>query len=215
MIRRLNLNIDHLTTNSGSYHLETSHRRFKHCYVITVLLKSMFLDVLCYFPATINYLNLRHRHNRSLTRPAVSSREGYPNSSERHKSSLLVRVHFLAAVFRSRNSLLAIMPVKSANHRLAFSLALANQQFCFTVNPGRCRSRVNSNSKNSINITNSCFPYLGVSCCFRRFGATFRKLKSDLEFARAFLKCSDQRSSIPLIANTIQADLSIRKQEDV
>ena len=34
------------------------------------------------------YLNLRHRHNLSLTRPAVSSRAGYPNSSERRISSL-------------------------------------------------------------------------------------------------------------------------------
>ena len=77
------------------------------------------------------------------------------------------------------------------------------------------RSRVNIDSKNSSNITNSCFPYLGISCCFRRFGATFRKSKSDLEFARAFSKCSDQWPSIPLVANTSQADMSIRKQEDV
>ena len=77
------------------------------------------------------------------------------------------------------------------------------------------RSRMNSDSKISINITHSCFPYLGSSCCFRRFGATFRKSKSNLEFARAFSKCSDQQPSIPLVANTSQADLSIRKQEDV
>ena len=68
---------------------------------------------------------------------------------------------------------------------------------------------MNSDAKNSINITNSCFPYLGISCCFRRFGATFRKSKSDLEFSRAFSKCSDQRLSIPLVTNTSQADLSI------
>ena len=43
----------------------------------------------------INYiLNLRHRHNLSLTRPAVSSRGGYPNSSERPKSSLHQTQHW-------------------------------------------------------------------------------------------------------------------------
>ena len=42
--------IDHLTTNSSSYHLETSHRRFKHCYVISVFLKSVFLGCLMLFP---------------------------------------------------------------------------------------------------------------------------------------------------------------------
>ena len=103
MIRRLNSNShidhsDHLTTNSSSYHLETSHRRFKHCYVISVFLKSVFLGCLMLFPRNywlrINYiLNLRHRHNLSLTRPAVSSRGGYPNSSERRKSSLEVIVN--------------------------------------------------------------------------------------------------------------------------
>ena len=36
------------------------------------------------------YLNLRHRHNLSLTRPAVSSRGGYPNSSELRISSLFI-----------------------------------------------------------------------------------------------------------------------------
>ena len=36
---------DHLTTNSSSYHLETSHRRFKHCYVISVFLKSVFISI--------------------------------------------------------------------------------------------------------------------------------------------------------------------------
>ena len=60
---------------------------------------------------------------------------------------------------------------------------------------------MNSDSKNSVNITNSCFPYLGISCCFRRFRATFRQSKSDLEFARALSKCSDQRPSIPLVTN--------------
>ena len=90
---------DHLTTNSSSYHLETSHRRFKHCYVIYVFLKSVFLGCVMLFPRNywlrINYiLNLRHRHNLSLTRPAVSSRGGYSNSSERRKSSLLAGCQF-------------------------------------------------------------------------------------------------------------------------
>ena len=52
------------------------------------------------FPRNINYiLNLRHRHNLSLTRPAVSFRGGYPNSSERRKSSLVRAQNVSKTVF--------------------------------------------------------------------------------------------------------------------
>ena len=70
-----------------------------------------------------------------------------------------------------------------------------------------------SDLKNSISIANSCFPYLGISCC--KIWSDISKIEEQFGVCLCFFKVFRPAVFNSFGHNTSQADLSIRKQEDI